>query len=74
MNSKCTMGRSCEEEDQFFDTHEDITSASDSGSDGPENFDFSIRVGDFIPAGVVFQVWVNDPESICERRKKFLKG
>lgn len=67
------MGSSSEEEDGFFDTREDITSVSDSCPDGPENFDISLRAGDFIPAGVGFQVWVKEPESIHERRKRFLK-
>lgn len=68
------MGSFSEQEDQFFDTHEDITSVSDSGSDrGPENFDFNSMVGDLIPAGVGFDIWLKDPESIHQRRNKFLK-
>ncbi|KAF7137722.1 hypothetical protein RHSIM_Rhsim07G0002600 [Rhododendron simsii] len=68
------MGSLSEQEDQFFDTHEYITSVSDSGSDrGPENFDFNSMVGDLIPAGVGFEIWLKDPESIHQRRNKFLK-
>ncbi|KAG5538206.1 hypothetical protein RHGRI_018958 [Rhododendron griersonianum] len=68
------MGSFSEQEDQFFDTREDITSVSDSGSDGgPENFDFNSMVGDLIPVGVGFEIWLKDPESIHQRRNKFLK-
>ncbi|KAF5953235.1 hypothetical protein HYC85_011179 [Camellia sinensis] len=67
------MGSFCEEEDRFFDTHEDITSVSDSGSDGPEIFDFSPGVVDFVPSGIGFEVWLKCPESIYERRNNFLK-
>ena len=62
-----------EEEDQFFDARDDNTSVSDSGSDRPENLGFSSRATDFVPAGIGFEVWVKDPESIHERRDKFLK-
>ncbi|PSS23524.1 WD repeat-containing protein isoform 2 [Actinidia chinensis var. chinensis] len=62
-----------EEEDQFFDAREDNTSVSDSGSDRPENLGFSSRATDFVPVGIGFEVWVKDPESIHERRDKFLK-
>lgn len=67
------MGSFCEEEDRFFDTHEDITSVSDSGSDGPEIFDFNPGVVDFVPSGIGFEVWLKCPESIYERRNNFLK-
>ncbi|GFY81535.1 transducin/WD40 repeat-like superfamily protein [Actinidia rufa] len=62
-----------EEEDQFFDACEDNTSLFDLGSDRPQNLDFSSRATDFVPAGIGFEVWVKYPESIHERRDKFLK-
>ncbi|XP_057462455.1 uncharacterized protein LOC130752656 [Actinidia eriantha] len=62
-----------EEEDQFFDACEDNTSVFDTGSDRPQNLDFSSRATDFVPAGIGFEVWVKNPESIHERRDKFLK-
>lgn len=65
------MGSFSEEEDQFFDTHEDIACLSDSGSDGTENF--NLNPGGFVPAAIDFDFWVKDPESIDERREKFLK-
>ncbi|KAK8711371.1 hypothetical protein V6N13_146655 [Hibiscus sabdariffa] len=59
-----------EEEDQFFDTLEDVTSVSDSGSDCPENSDSEYATSmNSIPANFGFE----NLSSICERRDKFLK-
>ncbi|KAA8516197.1 hypothetical protein F0562_019376 [Nyssa sinensis] len=66
------MGSFSEEDDQFFDTREDITSVSDSGSDGPDNFDFDSRVVDLVPEGIGYEFWIKNPETIRERRNKFL--
>ncbi|KAL4355132.1 hypothetical protein GQ457_06G031310 [Hibiscus cannabinus] len=63
-----------EEEDQFFDTLEDVTSVSDSGSDCPENSDSEYATSmNSIPANFGFEIWFENLSSICERRHKFLK-
>ena len=67
------MGSLSEEEDQFFDTREDIVSVSDSGSDCQENLDSEWRNTDFIPGSFGCEVWIKNPGSIRERRTKFLK-
>lgn len=67
------MGSLSEEEDQFFDTREDITSMSDSGSDCQENLDSDWRNADSVPVSFGCEVWFKNPESIRERRSKFLK-
>ncbi|KAJ9681122.1 hypothetical protein PVL29_020152 [Vitis rotundifolia] len=67
------MGSLSEEEDQFFDTREDITSVSDSGSDCQENLDSEWRNTDFVSDSFGCEVWIKNPESIRERRTKFLK-
>ncbi|XP_022757572.1 WD repeat-containing protein 44-like isoform X2 [Durio zibethinus] len=68
------MGSLSEEEDQFFDTREDIISVSDSGSDCPENSDFEYAPPiNSVPANFGFEVWIKNLSSIRERRDKFLK-
>ncbi|MBA0715025.1 hypothetical protein Golax_013959 [Gossypium laxum] len=68
------MGSLTEEEDQFFDTREDITSVSDSGSDCPENSDSEHATSiNSVPSNVGFEIWVKNLSSIRERRDKFLK-
>ncbi|OMP08667.1 hypothetical protein COLO4_06236 [Corchorus olitorius] len=68
------MGSLSEEDDQFFDTREDITSVSDSGSDCPENSDSEYAAsGNSVPANVGFEIWIKNLSSIRERRDKFLK-
>lgn len=62
-----------EEEDQYFDSREDIASVSDSNSDSPENSDSECGHVDALPASVGYEVWVEDPASVRERRNKFLK-
>ncbi|GMJ00961.1 hypothetical protein like AT5G24320 [Hibiscus trionum] len=68
------MGSLCEEEDQFFDTREDITSVSDFGSDCPENSDSEHAAStNSVPADFGVEVWIKNFSSIRERRNKFLK-
>ena len=68
------MGSLSEEEDQFFDTREDITSVSDSGSDCPENSDSEYTASvNSMPANFGFEIWIKNLSSIRERRDKFLK-
>ncbi|XP_059651210.1 uncharacterized protein LOC132298886 isoform X2 [Cornus florida] len=67
------MDSLCEEEDHFYDTREGITSASDSDSDGVDNLDTDSSVVDLVPSGIGYEVWNKNPESIRERRHKFLK-
>ncbi|OVA14741.1 WD40 repeat [Macleaya cordata] len=64
-----------EEEDRFFDTREDITSISDSGSDCPEKFDLysSPILENWVLGGSRYEVWIENPGSVNERRHKFLK-
>ncbi|KAF9669094.1 hypothetical protein SADUNF_Sadunf14G0072100 [Salix dunnii] len=62
-----------EEEDQFFDTREDITSVSDSGSECPENMDSDLGVIGSLPGSIGFEAWIENPGCISERRNKFLK-
>ena len=57
-----------EEEDQFFDTSEDITSVSDSGSECPENMDSDLGVIGSFPGSIGFEVWIENPGCISERR------
>ncbi|XWS35916.1 hypothetical protein CRYUN_Cryun20dG0037500 [Craigia yunnanensis] len=68
------MGSLSEEEDQFFDTCEDITSVSDSGSDCPENSDSEYTASvNSMTANFGFEIWTKNLSSIRERRDKFLK-
>ncbi|KAF8413358.1 hypothetical protein HHK36_001338 [Tetracentron sinense] len=65
-----------EEEDRFFDTREDITSVSDSGSDCPENYGSSSSLVDHVSVNFQYEQWIKNPgsnKSIRERRNKFLK-
>lgn len=73
LNIWAVMGSLGEEEDQYFDSREDITSASDSNYDSPENTDSDCGVVDSLPASVGYEVWINNPGSIRERRNKFLE-
>lgn len=67
------MGSLSEEDDQFFDTREDVSSVSDSGSDCPDNSDFDYRVVNSYRPNFGYEVWIKNPISIYERRNKFLK-
>ncbi|GMI66758.1 hypothetical protein like AT5G24320 [Hibiscus trionum] len=68
------MGSLSEEEDQFFDTREDVTSVSELGSDCPENSDseYSTSINS-MPANFGFEIWIKNLSSIRERRGEFLK-
>ncbi|XP_010267520.1 PREDICTED: 2-deoxy-glucose resistant protein 2 [Nelumbo nucifera] len=61
-----------EEEDRFFDSREDLTS-SDSGSNCQENFDSNPGFLGLASGSFLYHVWIQNPGSIHERRKKFLK-
>ncbi|XVF80259.1 hypothetical protein PTKIN_Ptkin15bG0056700 [Pterospermum kingtungense] len=68
------MASLSEEEDQFFDTREDVTSVSDSGSDCPENSDAESAASiNAMLANFGFEIWIKNLSSIRERRGKFLK-
>ncbi|KAI9182410.1 hypothetical protein LWI28_025079 [Acer negundo] len=67
------MGSLSEEDEQFFDTHEDIASVSDSGFDCLENSDSDFAVVNSLPGSLGYDVWIKKPSSIHERRSKFLE-
>ncbi|KAI3900404.1 hypothetical protein MKW92_028250, partial [Papaver armeniacum] len=64
-----------EKEDSFFDSREDITSISDSGS---EKFDLGSNTSPLIEnsvsdGGSRYEIWIENPVSVNERRHKFHK-
>lgn len=61
-------------EHQFFDAVEEIAVASDSGSDCPEEMvsNSGSREQNLISNGALFDVWIQNPESVQARRSKFL--
>ncbi|KAJ4954672.1 hypothetical protein NE237_011455 [Protea cynaroides] len=61
-----------EEEDRFFDSWEELASVSDSVWDCRENFDSSSEPVNWVSGTFQYEVWVKTPESIRERRNKFL--
>lgn len=63
------------EEDRFFDTREDITSVSDSGSDCADNAEFGSAHWnvDWVNTSLEYDVWTKNLDSVDERRTKFLK-
>ncbi|GFP97268.1 WD repeat-containing protein 44 [Phtheirospermum japonicum] len=65
-NSK-TMSET--EEDQFFDTRDDISSASDLDSDCPEG---CLSSG-IVDGALRYDFWTKKPNSVRERRDNFLK-
>ncbi|KAK6926041.1 WD40 repeat [Dillenia turbinata] len=68
------MGSCSEVEDcQFFDSIEELTSGSDSCSDFVECSDSISGLDDTVPAGFLYDIWVQSPKSIAERRKIFLE-
>ncbi|XP_062091363.1 uncharacterized protein LOC133797470 [Humulus lupulus] len=67
------MGSMSDEEDQYFDTREDITSVSDSSSDCSESVDFDNRGIDSFPESIGYEIWINNPVSVQERRSKFVR-
>ncbi|KAJ8900649.1 hypothetical protein K2173_025426 [Erythroxylum novogranatense] len=65
------MGSLSEDEDQFFDSREEITSLSDSSSECLEISDSDC--GDNLLNSIRFDVWIKNLGSIRERRNKFLR-
>ncbi|GAB2293944.1 hypothetical protein Dimus_028158 [Dionaea muscipula] len=70
------MGSSCcdDDENQFFDASEEIAVDSDPCSIYPEAIllNSASRIGRSDPNGFQFDVWVRTPESVDDRRSKFL--
>ncbi|KAF6146020.1 hypothetical protein GIB67_026197 [Kingdonia uniflora] len=63
-----------DEFDQFYDTRDEITSVSDLGSDGLDNLESSCRDEHVsVSSRFGYDVWVKKPESVDERRDRFLK-
>ncbi|XP_040989705.1 uncharacterized protein LOC121237161 [Juglans microcarpa x Juglans regia] len=62
-----------EEEDQFYDTCEELSSVSDWGSDCSENSSSSIGNFDTVLGSFCDEIWTKNPESVQERRHRFLK-
>ncbi|KAL6005637.1 hypothetical protein ACLOJK_006207 [Asimina triloba] len=61
------------EEERFFDSREDISSFYDSGSDCVEALDSSARFLDSDAGSCRYEVWIEKPDSVRERRDKFLR-
>lgn len=61
------------EEDQFFDSKEDISSVSDSGSDCAEGSDSNGQFINWVSGNLHYEVWIAKPDSVRERRDKFFK-
>lgn len=73
------------EEDQFFDTREDISSVSGWSSDCSDDFSSSFRSSDCVsgslqydiltgnPQSLQYDIWTENPQSVHARRSKFLK-
>lgn len=60
------------EEEQFFDSREEITSASDRGSVCSEDCSYGADVGNSDLNNFVYDVWINNPASVRDRRRRFL--
>ncbi|KAK7358482.1 hypothetical protein VNO77_00410 [Canavalia gladiata] len=58
-----------EEDDQFYDTREELCSVSDGGSDCSESDESSSGNGHVTR----YQVWTKNPESVHQRRLNFLR-
>ncbi|XP_077248524.1 uncharacterized protein LOC143888106 [Tasmannia lanceolata] len=67
------MGIFDEGEDMFFDTREDLSSVSDSGSDCVEVLEPNCKFLDWVSGKFQNEIWVGKLESVQERRDKFLK-
>ncbi|XAR55177.1 hypothetical protein NMG60_11030595 [Bertholletia excelsa] len=61
------------EEEQFFDTRDEITSVSDSGSDFSECCLSGSGLPNCVFNGFGFEFWRKTPESAHRRRSRFLK-
>lgn len=62
-----------EEEDQFYDTREEISSVLDWGLDGSGDCSSSIGHSDSVSGSLRYGIWIKNPESVQERRRRFLK-
>ncbi|KAJ0049488.1 hypothetical protein Pint_14852 [Pistacia integerrima] len=63
-----------EEEDLFFDTHEEISSVSDRDSDCCEGCSSSgVELVNSVTGYSQYEFWTKYPESVNERRSKFLE-
>lgn len=62
-----------EEEDQFFDTREEISSVSDRDSGCSEGCSSRVELVNSVSAYSKYEIWTKYPESVYERRRKFLK-
>lgn len=60
------------EEDLFFDTHEEITSNSDMGSDCSDDCSTS-GLDNCVSSGFGYKSWAENLESVHERRDRFFK-
>ncbi|KAL5747711.1 hypothetical protein ACOSP7_024725 [Xanthoceras sorbifolium] len=61
------------EDDQFFDTREEICSVSDRDSDCSEDCSVSaVELVDSVSGYSQYHLWTKYPESVNERRRKFL--
>lgn len=70
------MGSYCEkeeEEEQFFDSREEISSVSDLGSVWSEDFCSSDDFENIVSNSSQYDVWIKNPESVNDRRRRFLK-
>ncbi|KAL6004464.1 hypothetical protein ACLOJK_005017 [Asimina triloba] len=57
-----------DDEDRFFDSKEEVSSVSDSGSDVADGSD-----SNWILSKFRYGVWIGNPDSVQERRSKFLE-
>ncbi|XP_042481169.1 uncharacterized protein LOC122061775 [Macadamia integrifolia] len=62
-----------DEEDRFFESREELASLSESGSDRRHSFESSSGPVNWVSGSFQYEVWVKIPESIRERRNKFMK-
>lgn len=61
------------DEDRFFDSKEEVSSVSDSGSDCADGSDSNTRFRDWVSENFRYEVWIGKPDSVRERRDNFLK-
>ncbi|EEF43412.1 2-deoxy-glucose resistant protein 2 [Ricinus communis] len=62
-----------EEEERFFDSREETSSMSDSGSNVYEDCSSSIDFDYSLLSESQYEVWIKSPESVYDRRDRFLK-
>lgn len=62
-----------EEEDQFYDTREEISSVPDWDLDRSGDCSSSIGHSGSVSGGFGYEIWIKNPESVQERRHRFLK-